>query len=438
MPSAAFYTLGCKVNQYDSEAMMDLFKKRGYKLVDFEDKADIYIINSCTVTNSAASKSRKYARRAKRRNPEATVVMVGCYSQVSPEEIEQITEIDMILGTDNKSKIVNLIEEKLKKEDKFLGDIKGYDELNEYENLKIDELRETTRAYVKIQEGCNQFCSYCIIPYARGSLRSRNMNSVLNEVNKLVSKGVKEIVLTGIHLGAYGVDWDNNQALNELIIKLINIQNLERIRLSSIEITEINDKLLYLIKDNEILCPHLHIPLQSGSNHILDKMKRPYTREEFKTKIKKIKDLIPDIAISTDVMVGFPGETEEDFKDTYNLIKDLEFSRLHVFSYSPREGTPAAEMNDQLAGNIKSSRSKKLRNFNKKLMKKYHNKFLGKIKNVIIEEKKEINNKTFITGFTDNYIRVIIKESDEIKRGELVKVKLKENYNYQNVLAVII
>ncbi len=442
MTAVAFYTLGCKVNQYESEAIMDLFKENGYQIVDFQDKADIYIINSCTVTNLAASKSRKYARRAKRRNQKATVVMVGCYSQVSPEEIEEIEEVDLILGTENKAEIVDLIEKNSDTDsgEKYLDKIQNHEQLKQFENLNIKELRETTRGYIKIQEGCNQYCSYCIIPYARGPLRSRGLKSILKEVKGLVNQGVKEIVLTGIHLGAFGYERDNKQALNQLLKKLIKIDGLTRIRLSSLEITEINEELMHIIKNEEKVCPHLHIPLQSGCNKILKKMRRPYNKEEFKCKVKKIRKMIPGIAISTDVMVGFPGETAEDFKKTYDFINQISFSRLHVFPYSPREGTPAAEMDNQLSGDIKNSRSKKLRNLNQKLMVNYQKKFLGTDKKIIIETEKVINNQKFWSGLTNNYLKILIKKDTGINygQGDIVKVRLKEIYNYQNILGIII
>ncbi|MFW6006384.1 MAG: tRNA (N(6)-L-threonylcarbamoyladenosine(37)-C(2))-methylthiotransferase MtaB [Halanaerobiales bacterium] len=421
MPAVAFHTIGCKVNHYETEAMMDLFKNKGYTIVNFENIADIYIINSCTVTNQAARKSRKFARRAKRRNPEAIVVMVGCYSQVSPDEIREIEEIDLIVGTGNKEKIVKMVE-KVSQNNEDLNTILNYKELTEYEDLKINQLRETTRGNIKIEEGCNQFCSYCIIPYARGPVRSREMDSVISEINNLIQQGVKEIILTGIHLGAYGYDWNDDDALVKLVEKIINLNNMGRVRLSSIEITEIKHKLIEIMKKSSRFCNHFHLPLQSGSNNILKKMNRPYTVEDFREKVIEIRKEVPEVAITTDVMVGFPGETDRDFQETYNFIKNIEFSRLHVFPYSEREGTKAAEMKDKVHSKVKKERSKKLRNLNRKLMKKYQQKFIGKIKKVIIEEKRD--HKTgLLTGVTDNYIKVLIKGKDSLQ-GKMVEVKI--------------
>ena len=338
MARVAFHTLGCKVNQYETEAMIDLFKEADYQIVNFQNPADIYIINSCTVTNQAASKSRKKARRAKRRNPDSKVIMVGCYPQAFPDEVDEVKEIDHFIGAEGKKDIVNLVEETIKAEDdNFLTDIKTYNNITVYEELKVDDVRQTTRANVKIEDGCNQFCSYCIIPYARGPVRSRKKDSVLSEIRSLVDKGIKEIILTGTHLGNYGLDNDDKGALSKLIKDISNLNGKFRLRLSSIEVTEIDDRLIDLLEQQEKLCPHLHIPLQSCSNHILDKMRRPYNRDDFRVMVKRLRDRIPEIAITTDVMVGFPGETEEDFEETYNFIKEIEFSRLHVFPFSVRE-----------------------------------------------------------------------------------------------------
>mgnify|MGYP006299416007 CR=1 FL=1 len=431
MTTVAFHTMGCKVNHYESEAMMDIFKNRDYNIVDFENKADIYVINSCTVTNSAASKSRKYARRAKRRNPQATVVMVGCYSQVSPEEVKNIEEIDLILGTDNKKDIVDIVEKSTDYEKKDLDNIVNYRDLTEYEDLKIENLSQTTRGYIKIEEGCNQFCSYCIIPYARGPVRSRKKESVLKEVKQLVDQGVKEIVLTGIHLGLYGYDWDQETALLDLIESIININKLGRVRLSSIEITEISDRLINLMAESPKICEHLHLPLQSGSDEILDKMNRPYTRSYFQKKVDKIRKKMPDIAITTDVMVGFPGEKEKHFQDTYDLIKNIGFSRLHVFPYSVRKGTPAADMSNKVPGDIKKNRSKKLRELNKKLMLTYQNRFIGKKRKIIIEEKRDYDSN-LLTGITGNYLRVLLEGKEDLM-GNMIEVKLTDSYNYEKV-----
>ncbi|MFW6279163.1 MAG: tRNA (N(6)-L-threonylcarbamoyladenosine(37)-C(2))-methylthiotransferase MtaB [Bacillota bacterium] len=442
MLTVAFYTLGCKVNQYETEAMMDLFKEQGYRIVDFQKEADIYVVNSCTVTTSAASKSRKYARRAKRRNPEAVVAVVGCYPQVSPEEVKEIEEIDLVVGTDNKQRIVELIEKQTQERATSNPDlteinpIKDYTQLTEYEDLGVKEFRQTTRANIKIEEGCNQFCSYCIIPYARGPVRSRSQDSVLAEVKKLTRSGIKEIVLTGIHLGAYGLDRDNEGELVELLKKLLKIESMGRIRLSSIEVTEVQPELLALMQTEEKMCKHLHLPLQSGSDYILDLMNRPYTSAEFREKVLAIKEQIPEIAITTDVIVGFPGEKEEHFQDTFSLVQDLDLSRLHVFPFSAREGTPAAEMENKVSSEIINQRSSNLRDLNKKLMARFQESFIGSHQLVVVEEKRE--QKTgLLTGITGNYIRVLLEGNDSFK-NELVEVKLEDTINYQKVRGKIV
>lgn len=439
MKSVAFYTLGCKVNHYETEAMMDKFKSKGYKIKDYDDIADLYVINSCTVTTQAASKSRKYARRAKRKNQDAKVIMVGCYPQVDEDEVSQIEEIDYIMGTSGKSNIVELVEDKILGEnnDKLLKDNLNYGKFSEFEEMSIKDLSETTRAYIKIQEGCNQFCSYCIIPYARGKMRSRNKNNIIDEVTKLINqKGVKEIVLTGIHLGAYGIENNDKYALVRLIEELSKIKGLKRIRLSSIEVTEVNDRLIQLLKYNEKVCPHLHLPLQSGSNNILDKMNRPYTKEEFRENVNKFREEIPDLAITTDVIVGFPGESIKEFRETYDFIKEIGFSRLHVFPFSRRKNTPAYDMKPRVRGDIKSKNASRLRKLNKKLMSQFNKKFIGKSKKIIIEDNKD-HETSLYTGYTDNYIKVLVDaKEDDIEK--LKEVKLIDCHNYESLKGKIL
>ncbi len=439
MKSVAFYTLGCKVNHYETEAMMDKFKSKGYSIKDFDEIADLYVINSCTVTTQAASKSRKYARRAKRKNEEAKVIMIGCYPQVNEDEVSQIEEIDYIMGTSGKSNIVELIEDKISSDnnDKLLKDNLNYGKFSEFEEMSIKDLSETTRAYIKIQEGCNQFCSYCIIPYARGKMRSRDKNNIIDEVTQLINKkGVREIVLTGIHLGAYGIEKEDKYALVKLIEALSKIEGLKRIRLSSIEVTEVNDRLLNLIKQNEKVCLHLHLPLQSGSNKILERMNRPYTKEEFRERVNKFREKITDLAITTDVIVGFPGETIKEFRETYDFIKEIGFSRLHVFPFSRRKNTPAYDMKPRVRGDIKSKNASRLRKLNKKLMSQFNNKFIGKIKKIIIEDNKDHETGLY-TGYTDNYIKVLVDaKEDDIEK--LKDVKLIDCHNYESLKGKIL
>ncbi len=432
---AAFYTLGCKVNQYETEAVIDIFIDNGYQIVDFTDEADIYIVNSCTVTNEAARKTRQISRRAKRNNKNSIVGIVGCYTQAFPEEVSSIEEIDFVMGSNNKSEILNKAEDLIKGK-KINNEIKKYKELKEYEDLQLKRLTNTTRANVKIEDGCNQFCSYCIIPYARGPVRSRDLKSIISEVKKLTDQGVKEIILTGTHLGAYGFDKNNNSALTELMKRLTEINNLRRVRLSSIEGTEIDNNLIELIAKNDMFCSHLHLPLQSGSNKILEKMRRPYSAEDFKETVLRIRDKIPEIAITTDVIVGFPGENKTDFDHTVELVKELAFSKIHVFPFSAREGTPAADMKNKVNGNIIKEHSKKLRELNDELMLSYQQKFIGELKDVLIEEERD-HNTGMLTGYTGNYLKVLTQGSDKYK-NKLVNVKLKNTIDPTHIEGIIV
>ncbi|TDX51070.1 tRNA (N(6)-L-threonylcarbamoyladenosine(37)-C(2))-methylthiotransferase MtaB [Orenia marismortui] len=422
MKRVAFYTLGCKVNQYDTEAMMKEFEESGYEIVDFEELADIYIINTCTVTHQGASKSRKITRRAKRRAPDSLVAVVGCYPQVEAEEVMAMAEVDLVVGTKGRSKIVSFVEQAMKSNSP-INCVQTMSEDDDFENISIEESKERTRASIKIQEGCDQFCSYCIIPYARGSLRSRELDDVKKEVIRLAEHGFEEIVLTGIHLGQYGKD---KEGLNlvKLISSILAIEGIKRIRLSSIEGTEVSDELIDLIAESKKLCRHLHLPLQSGSDKILEVMNRPYNIQEFKNMVNKIKNKIPEIAITTDVIVGFPGESEEDFNDTYEVIEELEFSDLHIFKYSKREGTPAADFSNQIHSKIKKERSNKLNELSDRLSKQYQQKFIGKKLSVLLEEHRD-NRTGMLTGLTDNYLRVFVDANDDLA-GKLVEVKIME------------
>lgn len=431
---AAFYTLGCKVNQYETEAVIDIFLDNGYQIVDFSEAADVYIVNSCTVTNEAARKTRQIARRAKRRSPDSLVAIVGCYTQAFPDEVSQIEEIDFVMGSNNKSEILNKAEEMLAGK-KVKTELKEYKELRDYEELNLKRLSNTTRANVKIEDGCNQFCSYCIIPYARGPVRSRRKEDVVAEIKKLSQQGVKEIILTGTHLGAYGSEKGNPKALTELMQSLTEIESLKRVRLSSIEGTEIEQGMMDLIAEKDIFCPHLHLPLQSGSDQILNAMQRPYTVAEFKETVSELRERIPDLALTTDVIVGFPGETEETFAKTIEVVKEIAFAKVHVFPYSAREGTPAAEM-EQLNGNIVTEYSKKLRLVNEALMLDYQKKFLGEKREVLIEEVRD-HRTDLLTGYTDNYLKVLVDGPDSLK-NELVEVKLDESFDSYHILGKII
>ena len=368
------YTLGCKVNAYESVVMSDELKKKGYNEVNKDDNVDIYIINTCTVTNTAGNKSMKMIRQASRKNPDAIIIVVGCLSQVESDLVSKIDGVSIVLGNKNKSRIVHYIE-KYKTNRKQIIDI--YDlENTEFECMKINNFNKT-RAFIKIQDGCNNFCSYCIIPYTRGNVRSKKREDVLEEVNSLVKNGYKEIVLTGIHTGHYGSDFDNYNFSN-LLDEIVRVNGLERLRISSIEITEINDSVLDVIKKSNVIVDHIHIPLQSGCDKTLKDMNRKYDINYFKDRIQKIRDIRPNISITTDVIVGFPNETDEDFFVTYKNICDINFSKLHVFPYSVRKGTKAELMNNQINENVKNDRVKKLMELSKNLELNYMKKFVNK------------------------------------------------------------
>ena len=422
----SFYTLGCKVNQYETEAMTEIFLNSGYELVDHDEFADIYIINTCTVTNLSDKKSRQFTRRCKAKNSEAIIAVVGCYSQVSPDEISDIEEVDIILGTDNRKKIVDICEDFMEDRERvnLVSDIM---EVREFEELKIDDVEGKTRAFLKVQDGCNQYCSYCIIPYARGAIRSREIESVVREVKRLVDTGFKEVVLTGIHIASYGKDLGDVRLI-DLIEEIHKVEGLERIRLSSLEPTLITDDFMKRLSSLKKVCNHFHLSLQSGSNTVLERMNRKYTAEEYKKNVKIIRSYMKDVAFTTDIIVGFPEETEEEFNETYAFVEEIEFSKIHVFKYSPRKGTPAEKLK-QLNGNIKNERSKRLIELSDKLTRKFNEQFIGQSLDVLFEEKSKYKDN-HIEGYTKNYIRVIAN-GDESLEGEIRNVKVlsmdKEN-----------
>jgi threonylcarbamoyladenosine tRNA methylthiotransferase MtaB len=400
--TVAFYTLGCKVNLYETEVVINIFKNNGYKIVPFNEKADIYIINTCTVTNTSDQKSRKMIRQAIKRNKDAIIVVMGCYSQLKSNELNKLDDVDIIIGNKDKTKILEYIENILDEKEKIV-DIYDINKV-EFEDMTIDNFLNHTRAFVKIQDGCNNYCSYCIIPYARGNVRSKDKNKVITEVTSLVNNGYKEVVLTGIHTGHYGADLTNYD-FADLLNDIIKINGLKRIRISSIEITEINDKVLNILKSSNVIADHLHIPLQSGNDKILKLMNRKYDTNYYLNKIEEIRSIRPDIAITSDVIVGFPDETEEDFNDTYNFIKKINLSALHIFPYSKREGTKAASMPNQIDNNIKKERVKKLMTLSKELELNYMNKFINKELDIIPEEYKD----GYVIGYSSNYLKVRVK-----------------------------
>ncbi len=404
-------SLGCKVNIYESELVTNILKNNNYTVVDFEDKADIYIINTCSVTNESDKKSRKMINRAKKNNPAAIIIVMGCYSQVNAEDIDA----DIVLGNKDKSKIVEIIEEyiKTKQKKKIIYDLTKVD----FEKMEITNFDSHTRAFVKIQDGCNAFCSYCIIPYVRGRVRSKDPEDVIKEVTTLVEKGYKEIVLTGIHTGRYGTDINTN--LEELLNKLVNIPNIYRIRLSSIEINEITPGIKELLKENKVMAKHLHIPLQSGSNKILKLMNRRYNKEEFLSMVDNLKD-IPDISLTTDLIVGFPNEDEEEFNETIDTLKKIGFTKIHTFPYSKRKGTPAATMDNQVSPEEKKRRVHRILDLSNKYEHNFYESKIGKIYDGVVE----IHSNGTTIVHTSNFIPVII--NDIVEEGTIVDVKIEK------------
>ncbi len=419
MKKVAFYTLGCKVNQYETEAMIEMFEKDGYKHVNSEDYADVYVINTCTVTHMSDRKSRQYIRRVKKVNPDALIAVVGCYSQVSPEEILDIDEVNLVMGTNDRRNIV----EEIKKLDlsKKISTVDDIMKIKEFEEIEISQTNDKTRAFMKIQDGCDRYCSYCIIPYARGRVRSRDIINIVEEAENLVDSGYKEIVLTGIHVASYGKDLIEDQlTLLDVIKKLSQIDGLDRIRLSSVEPILFSDEFVNEISTNKKLCPHYHLSLQSGCDETLKRMNRRYTTREYKEIVDRLRDRIPNVAITTDIIVGFPGETAEEFEITYNFLKELELTQMHVFKYSIRKGTPAANMEDQVDPQIKHDRSEKLINMSNENFRKYASRFIGNELGVLFE--KNLRDDIY-EGLTTNYIRVYAK-SDMDLQGSIKKVKI--------------
>lgn len=416
MKTVAFHTLGCKVNTYESNAMLKIFNEAGYQEVDFKQVADVYVINTCTVTNTGDSKSRQMIRKAIRKNPKATICVVGCYSQTAPEEIEKIEGVGVVLGTQYRSDIVKYVDEHLGTGEMVIK-VDNVMNLRKFEDLNIDRFKNT-RAFLKIQDGCNNFCTYCIIPYARGRVRSRQKESVLNQAQKLVDNGYVEIVLTGIHTAGYGEDLDD-YSFYELLVDLVKIKGLKRLRISSIETSQISDEIIDLIGSNEIIVDHLHVPLQAGSDATLKRMNRKYTTAEYLEKINKIRSYLPNIAFTTDVIVGFPGETDEEFEETYNFIKQVNYSELHVFPYSPRKNTPAAKMKDHVNDQIKHERANRLLQLSKELNHEFALKQIGKTLKVLFEKR----DGEYLIGHAGDYLKVKVKTADNLI-GEIVTIKI--------------
>jgi len=407
------------VNQYETNAMAQKFIENGYKIVENCEKADIYVINTCTVTNMSDRKSRQILRRVKENNENAIVVACGCYVQVAKKELEEIPEIDIVLGNNEKKQIISYIE-------KFIENRIKQNEIQDVMNTKefVDfgdiTFTEKTRAVIKIQDGCDRFCSYCIIPYARGRVRSRNPESIISEISKIADKGIKEVVITGIHIASYGKDFKDDYKLIDLLDEINKIEGIQRIRLGSIEPLLITENFIEKLKKLDKICHHFHLSLQSGCDSTLKRMNRRYTTEQFKTIIKMLRKTYKDVNLTTDIIVGFPGETEEEFKITYEFLKQIKFYKMHIFKYSPRKGTKAAKMEMQISGEIKEERSKKLIELSNKNQKEYNTKYLDREVDVLFEEEK----KGVYEGHTQNYIKVYCR-SEEIKENEIKKVKCK-------------
>lgn len=414
----AIATLGCKVNQYDSSALAGMFSRRGYRIVGFDEPADVYVINTCTVTHTGDRKSRQLIRRAARKNPGAFVVVTGCYAQVSPDEVAAIPGVDLVVGTQEKERIVDLVEESLgRKSPRGLCEGAG-----EAESGVLPALAEggRVRAFLKIQEGCGNFCTYCIVPYARGPVKSRRPEEILAEAKELLARGYKEIVVTGTHAGAYGRDLAEDTGLAGLLEALVELPGLVRLRVSSVEPQDVSPRLVALVAGCEKICRHLHIPLQSGDDAVLKKMNRRYTSGFYRELAGFIRAAVPEIALTTDVMVGFPGETDEQFRRTYAFVREMAFSRLHVFKYSPRKMTPAAAMPGQVPAPVKEERSRLLIALGEELARSFAARCAGRVVEVLVEEPSGEFPGCF-EGFTGNYLRVAFPASAEL-RGELAAV----------------
>lgn len=416
----AFCTLGCKVNQSEAEGMKSLLESAGYEVVDFTDEADVYVIHSCTVTHLSDRKSRQAIRRAIRQNPKAIVVVSGCYAQVAPDDILAIPGVDIVLGTQDRGRIGELIEE-VARTGRRIKAVRKFGKGKEFEELKATAVSRT-RAFVKIEEGCEEFCTYCIVPYARGPVRSRLPENILSEIEDLVTRGFREVVITGVHIGAYGRDLGGDLNLDFLLRKIVRIEGLARLRLSSIDPHEFTPELISTIVGSEVICPHLHIPLQHGDDYILELMGRKYTSRQYRELVELLRKSRPGIAITTDVMVGFPQETEERFRRSYRFIEGLGLSNIHVFRYSPRAKTPAARMPGQVPAEVKKERAAKMMDLAKRMAGEYARSFLGQVLDVLAEEEED---SRWWVGYTGNYLRVKFYAPCDV-RGEIVGVRLEE------------
>ena len=444
-----FISLGCKTNQYETNAMEQSFIKKGYEIVD-EEKADIYIINTCSVTNIAERKSRQMLRKAKSMNPDAIIVASGCYAQVAKEEISKIKEVDLILGINEKNNIVEIIENYIKNKSEGKEIVTDVMHQKNYEDFGVVTYTEANRAVVKIQDGCDRFCTYCIIPYARGRVRSRNPESIIKEIEEIAEKGIKEVVLTGIHIASYGKDFDEKKVdeyrkiygytesyekfnpkddlatggfrLIELLEQLNKIEKIERIRLGSIEPKLITEKFIERLSKLEKICNHFHLSLQSGCDDTLKRMNRRYNTEEFEKSLELIRNKFEDVMITTDIIVGFPGETEEAFEKTYNYLKKIKLYKIHTFKYSPKKGTVAEKMDEQVEGDIKDIRSEKIIDLSNQNQIEYNKKYIGRKLDVLFEE---MDSDGYFKGHTSNYMLVKVKTNKNLENN-ILKIEIKD------------
>lgn len=422
MAKIAFYTLGCKVNQADTASMENLFLRSGHQLVSFDGEADVYIINTCVVTNTGQRKSRQTIHRAIRKNPNALIVVTGCYPQTAAEEVKAIAGVDMIIGNQDRAQIVQLVEERLAhRQTDTLDAVHKLTASTAFEEMAAGDITDKTRAFLKIQEGCNQFCTYCIIPFARGPLRSRSLESIRTETQRLISAGFKEIVLIGIHLGCYGKENPDGLTLYDAVKTVLEVPGVQRLRLGSLESVEVEPRLLTLMQEDARFCRHLHLPLQSGCDKTLQAMHRPYTTAKFKTLLADIKTRVPDIAITTDVIVGFPGETEADFETTCKFAESCGFSKMHIFPFSARKGTPAEKFAGAVTEAVKKERADILGKIDETMHKAFLQAMVGQNAEVLFEQPA---GEDYFEGLTGNYQRVFVKSGGRNLGGEILPVKI--------------
>ena len=440
MKTVAFTTLGCRVNQYDTDAMKGLFLQHDYEAVDFDSKADIYVINTCSVTNMGEKKSRQLIRKAKRQNQDAYVIVTGCYAQLDPDAIAAIDGVNLVIGTNNRSKIVELVEQ-LETTERQINAVRDIMKETNFEEMPLfGNESDKSRAFMKIQEGCNNYCAFCIIPYTRGKLKSRKVDDIVNEAKRLVEHGFHEIVLTGIHLGNYGVELPGRPTLADVVKALLEIPNLHRIRFGSIESVEVSDELIELMATDKRVCPHLHLPLQAGSDHVLTLMKRHYTLQEYKDLIKNLRNRIPDLSITTDIIAGFPQETDEDFDETMNTVKEIGFTHIHAFPYSIREGTPAATMPNQVPEAVKEERYHTLMAIQAAISEENNRDLEGTIHQAMVEEIEEEAGQRLSKG------RLMCQAPDvdgnmflenarpDLSEGDIIRVEVEQGFAYDVVV----